>query len=145
MAATHHPNTSSANDREGEAVEAIEEHIAEYGASGTLAACLRSSAGEEFSKLGGNATLRIAQVIIREIAYSQNPRLEAEIMALGAGIILSDNATMTKIALKWGITKQALSKRVVAYCDENKLPPSAFMRSEKDRRTYAMTNQPRSA
>lgn len=128
---------------ESEAVEAIEELIADIGLRGFLAACLRSSAGEALEQMGSNATLRIAQVMIREIVFSKDPRMEAEIMALGAGVILGDDNTMTSIASKYGVTKQALSKRVVAYCEENKLPPSPFMRSEKDRRTYALTNQPR--
>jgi hypothetical protein len=51
---------------------------------------------------------------------------------------------MGTIGNRHGITKQAVSKRVVAFADENKLPPSVYMRSEKDRKTYAMTNQPRS-
>lgn len=132
-------------DGEGEASAAIEELIAELGARAVVAACLRSSAGQHFEKLGGNATLRIAHVILREIVYSKDPQLEAEIMALGAGIIMGDADTMTAVAAKHGISKQALSKRVVVYVEENKLPPSAFMRSEKDRKTYALTNQPRAA
>jgi hypothetical protein len=132
-------------DAADEALEAIEESIAEFGIRGTVAACLRSSAGEHFEKLGSNATLRIAQAIIREIVFAKDPRLEAEVMALGAGVILADGDNMTRLAAKHGMTKQALSKRVVRYVEENKLPPSLYMRSEKDRRTYALTNQPRTA
>jgi hypothetical protein len=127
------------------AQEAVEELIAEFGVRGLVTACLKSSAGDEFGRLGGNGALRIAQVILRQIVFAERPRLEAEVMALGAGILLEDKATMTRIADKYGFTKQALSKRVVKFCDEHNLPPSCYMRSKKDRETYALTNRPRSA
>lgn len=145
MVAMAHPNSPTPDHAapEGDdALSAIEEVIAEFGIRATITACLKSSAGDEMEKLGGNATLRIAQVIIREIAFSRNPQLEAEIMALGTGVLM-EQANMTRIAKKWGITKQALSKRVVRFVEENNLPPSVYMRSEKDRATYALTNQPR--
>ncbi len=128
---------------ENEAIQAIEELVAEFGIRGVVSACLKSSAGDAFSKTGSNATLRIAQVILREIAFSKDPRLEAEIMALGAGVILAEKDNITRIAEKHGLTKQAISKRVIKFCDENGLPPSIFMRSKKDRETYRQTNQPR--
>jgi hypothetical protein len=145
MVAMAEPRPASINghDKEGAAVEAVEELIAEFGVRGFLGACLHSTAGDEIERLGSNATLRIAQVIIREIAFSKHPQLEAEVMALGSGIILGDADTMTAIAAKHGFSKQALSKRVVAYCDENKLPPSQFMRARKDRVTYSLANKPR--
>lgn len=126
-----------------EALEAVEEVIAEFGIKALVGACLRSSAGDEFSKLGGNSTLRVAQVILREIAGAKDPRLEAGIMALGVGLIFAEKDNVSRIAEKHGLTKQALSKRVIKFCDDNGLPPSIYMRSKKDRETYAKTNQPR--
>jgi hypothetical protein len=141
MAGTHAHSPQS--DKESEAVEAIEELILEFGLRGVVGACLKSSAGDSLEKLGGNAALRIAHVVLREIIISADPQLEAEIMALGVGLVMQGE-TMGTIGNRHGITKQAVSKRVVAFADENKLPPSVYMRSEKDRKTYAMTNQPRS-
>lgn len=124
-------------------VAEIEEMIQDVGKPAFVAACHLSSAADYFERAGSNKTLRIAQVIIREIAFSRDAQLEAKVMALGAGIILGDGDNMTRIAAAHGLTKQALSKRVLAYCDANNLPPSPFMRSAKDRKTYAQTNQPR--
>lgn len=138
-------NVGDSPSEEREIVDAIEELIAEFGVRGVMSACLKSSAGEQFSKLGGNASLRVAQVILREIVYSQDPRLDAEIMSLGAGILLEDDQSVTKVALRHGRTKQAISKRVVAFCDANGLPPSIFMKSLKARKNYALSNQPRTA
>ena len=126
-----------------ELVAAIEELISERGPRATVAAALRSSAGEHFQKTGGNQTLRVSQVIIRQIAFSDDPQLEAEIIALATGIILGDDMNVTRIGRKHGLTKQAISKRVVRFCEDNGLPPSIFMRPERDRQTYALSNQPR--
>jgi hypothetical protein len=137
----HHAAPHPSDD--DEATEAVEELIAEFGVRGLVSACLKSSAGDEFGRVGSNSTLRIAQVILREIAFSRDPRLEAEIMALGAGLILAEKDNITRIAEKHGLTKQAISKRVIKFCDDNGLPPSIYMRTKKDRETYAKTNQPR--
>jgi hypothetical protein len=84
----------------------------------------------------------VIQYVLREIVYSPDPGLEAEIMAIGSGV-LDDKGIMTRIAAKRGITRQAISKRVVAFCDEWQLPPSAAMKSLKARAIYAERNQPR--
>ena len=132
-------------DELGPLVDAIDELIADAGVRAVVAAVLRSKAGEDLQKHGGNQTLRISQVILREIAFSQDPQLEAEIMALGAGVMLEDKATITKLARKHGLTKQAISKRMIRFCVDNGLPPSSYMRPERDRETYSRTNRPRIA
>jgi hypothetical protein len=126
-----------------EASAAIGELIGEFGIRCVLMAVLGSELGQELEKVGGDATRRVAQVILREIAFSEDPRLEAEIMALGAGVILENDMTMTRLAQRHGLTKAAISARVVRFVDENRLPPSSYMRSEKDREKYALTNRPR--
>lgn len=136
---------TKSGETEGEIIGAIEELVSEFGVRGVVAAALNSTAGPHLSRMGGDAALRISQVILREIVFSKNPQLQAEVMAVGAGIILEDDATMTRMAAKHGITKQAFSKRVVSFCEEMGLPPSQYMRAEKDRATYALTNQPRTA
>lgn len=145
MVAMIEPPVSSqtGNDKESEAIEAIEELIAEFGIRATITACLQSSAGDDFGKMGSNTTLRVIQVILRQIVFSKNAQLEAEIMALGTGVILEDEQSMRTVAAKWGISHQAVSKRVVAFADKWNLPPSQFMRSKKDRQTYSLTNRPR--
>jgi hypothetical protein len=130
-------------DESAEVTEAIEELISEFGVRATVAACLNSSAGSHFDKLGGNATLAVVQALIREIVFDENPQLAAEIIALGAGVLLENNRPMTSVAEKLGVTKAAVSKRVIDYCDANGLPPSIYMRSVANRETYALTNRPR--
>ena len=48
-------------------------------------------------------------------------------------------------AAKHHLTTQAVSKRVIAFCDTHNLPPSIYMKSRKARANYALTNQPRIA
>lgn len=136
-----HPHTQGGEN--DEALEAIEELIAEMGIKAVVGACLKSTVGDHLSKSGGNTTLHVIQVILREIAFSKDPQLEAEIMALGTGLILGEKDNITRIAAKHGLTKQAVSKRVIKFCDEYGLPPSIYMRTKKDRETYAKTNRPR--
>lgn len=142
MVSVAKPNGASAEEHD-QALAAVEELVAEFGVKAVVAAAMRSSAGEEMARGGSNATLRAIQTILREIVFARDPRLEAEVMALGAGIILRNGDTMRGIAAKYGITVAAISKRVVAFCEENALPPSIYMRSAKDRRTYSLTNRPR--
>lgn len=132
------------NERSGEASAALEELIAELGIRAVLAAVLGSSLAKDLERCGsGEAALRVSQVILRQIAYSANPQLEAEIMAMGCGVILDDDATMTKMGQRWGLTRAAISKRVVNFVEENKLPPSIYMRKEADRLKYSECNRPR--
>ena len=138
-----HPQ-AIALDKDAEALEAIEDIVAEMGIAVVVRACLASSLGDALNKLGsGDTSMRIIQVLIRQIAHSENPMLEAEIMALGSGVILADKTGCRRIATKWGMTPAAVSKRVIAFADAYRLPPSQYMRSLKDRQTYSETNRPR--
>ena len=135
--------TREAETPDAEASAAIEEIIGAFGIQCVLKAVLDSKLEPELKRLGGDATRRVAQVILREIAFSKNPQLEAEIMALGVGVILEDHLTMTELGRRHGVTKAAISARVVRFVEENDLPPSSYMRSEAAREKYAATNRPR--
>lgn len=139
----HHANQPQEDDDQ-EAMQAVEELVAEFGIRGVVSACLKSSIGEDLGRFGNDTALKVAQTIICEIAFSSDPQLDAEIMALGTGYILNQGDNVTRIAMKHGLTKQAVSKRVIRFCDDNRLPPSVYMRSLKDRETYRLTNQPKS-
>lgn len=136
--------TLTGDETSVEASAAIEEMVCEFGVRAVLSAVLASSLADPLQRVGGGeAALRVSQVILREVAFSDDPRLQAEIMAIGAGVILDDDTTMTRIAAKHGLTKSAISKRVVNFVEENGLPPSVYMRKEADRKTYALTNRAR--
>lgn len=124
-----------------DAAQAVDELVAELGIHVLIAGLLRSEVGAVLPSNPQN-TLRVIQYVLREIVYSPDPGLEAEIMAIGSGV-LDEKGIMTRIAAKRGITRQAISKRVVAFCDEWQLPPSSAMKSIKARATYAERNQPR--
>lgn len=136
-------NYSAPKDPVAEARDALEELKAEFGLKVLLAAIIQSGAGESIT-LNPEATLRVAQYVLREIVYSPDPQLEAEIMAIGSGV-LDEKGITTRIAAKHSITRQAVSKRVVAFCEEWGLPPSGSMKSEAARKVYAARNQPRIA
>lgn len=137
-------NTAAPPDADSAIVADVEELIAAVGLRAFVRACMLSSAGESFTTYD-NGALRIAQALLRDIVFSKTPQLEAEIMALGAGILLGKSQSITAVARKHGITKSAVSKRVVAFCDRNGLPPSPFMKSKRARAVYALTNKPRTA
>lgn len=131
------------NGKEDEVAGAIEELVKEYGMACFVKGMVKSSAADAAGEVGRNSTLRCISWLLRDIVHSSNPRLEAEIMALGAGVLVNDDKTMTRVAKKWGLTRAAISKRVVTFCDEWSLPPSSFMKSEAARENYALTNQPK--
>lgn len=137
-------NYSKPKEAEEEVVAAIEEIVAEFGLRTVIAAALKTEVGDKLQATNPQVTQRVIQFLLREIVFNSNPQLQAEIMAVGAGI-LDDNGIITRIAKRHGITRQAVSKRVVAFCDEWKLQPSVTMKSAAARKKYAMTNQPRAS
>ena len=125
-------------EREAELSAALQEVVAEFGLRAVVAELMKDGAAEHL-KLGGNETLRVIQVVIRSIVYADDPQLEAEVMALGAGVILADGVTQTKLAAKHGLTRAAMSKRVVQFCEAHGLPASAYMKPNAARASYEMS------
>lgn len=136
------PASVQSQDKEGELIETLRELIEVFGER-RVYACLEDLAKQATKSGSVIVLLAVLQAVIREIALASNPQLEAEVIALGTGVLLTDKQTMGSIAAKHGLTKQAVSKRVIAFCDKWQLPPSTFMRSTKDRITYAKCNKPR--
>lgn len=130
--------------KEEEVAESIEELVADYGLACFVRGLEKSSAADAASKVGQSSTLRCLSWILRDIVHAENPRLTAEVMAMGAGVLVNDDKTMTRMAEKWGVTRAAISKRVVTFCEEWNLPVSQFMKSERAREEYALTNKPKS-
>jgi hypothetical protein len=136
-----HENYAAPHDDVADAVAAVEELKAEFGLKILLLALTRSDLGASVST-DPQTTMRVVQFVLREIVYSTDPQLEAEIMAIGSGV-LDEKGIMSKIAGKRGVTRQAVSKRVVAFCEQWGLPPSTAMKSAQARATYAQRNQPK--
>ena len=137
--------SESDSDALAPAVAALEELIADFGARGVAEAFLRTTAGDQLSKFGSNATLRAIQCTIRQIVFAKDARMEAEIVGMAAGMELAPGMTVTALAQRYGVSKQAISKRLVNFCETHGLPPSVFMRPEKDREIYRQFNRPKTA
>lgn len=141
MVAMVHENYAAPKDLVADAAAAIEELTAEFGLKILIAGLLRSQLGE-FAPTNPQATLRVIQYVLREIVFNENPQLEAEIMAIGSGV-LDEKGIMTRIGAKHKISRAAVSKRARAFIKEWGLPPSAVMKSEVACQTYSERNQPR--
>lgn len=139
----HRPTSQASHDKEGALDDEIEDMIASYGVQAFIAGILRSKIGEQLKRMGGNATLRVIQVLLRQIVFNKDPQLEAEVIALGSGVLLHDEQGMRVIGAKHGITWQAVSKRVVTFVKKWRLPPSEWMKSEANRAIYQQSNKPR--
>jgi len=126
-----------------EAVAAIEELRADFGLRVLLLALTRSGIGETI-KPDPREIQRAMLVILRTIIEARDPQLEAEIMAIGAGVI-DNEGSVRALAARRGLTPAAISKRVIAFCDEWGLPPSSCMKSIAARESYAERNQTRTA
>ena len=126
-------------------VEAMEELVEAFGARTVVSAIMRSSVAESLSKIGTGSAIRVTQAVLRQIVAAEDSKQEAEVIAMAIGLIIEDGMTVTRLAKRYGCTKQAISKKIVTFCEENSLPPSIYMRPEKDRITYALFNKPRMA
>ena len=128
-------------------VGAIEELVADVGVHAVIAAVMRSSCADKMqnglTRLGGDASVAVIQFVLRQIIDARDSKMEAEIMAMAVGLILKEDMTVTRLARRYGCTKQAVSKRIVTFCERNGLPPSIYMRPERDRETYRLFNKPR--
>jgi len=131
------------SSKEDEAIAAVEELIAELGIKCVVSAVLSSSVGSVLPNRNHAGSMMMINWILARIIDSRDPRLEADIMAIGSGLLLRQGKSMTYVAEKYGVTRADISKRVIEFCDEMGLPPSHSMRSVADRETYALTNKGR--
>ena len=81
--------------------------------------------------------------LFRIIDESKNPRLEAECISLAFGYGAAKGISQTAIAARYGLTRAAVSKRVREIKDAFELPVSEFMKSDRARAVYALTNRAR--
>lgn len=75
------------------------------------------------------------------IISSRNPQQTADIVAYAIGLRARQGISITDLAAKYCISKQAFSKQVVAFCEDNGLPPCRAMKSELAREMYKLTNR----
>jgi hypothetical protein len=87
--------------------------------------------------------LQALNFALSRIIDSSSPRLEADKIGVATGYMLRLGLSIRDLAKKYGISPAAISKGAIEFCEENNLPPSGCMRSEKDRKTYALTNPTR--
>lgn len=130
--------------REAQLDRALSELFEDFGESLVVSAILASpelNSDKVKKALSDSRIIRALKSVIMRISGSKTPRLEADSYLISIGMI-SDGDTITRIAYKHGITKQAISKRVIELCDELGLEPSVLMRSEAVRDVYAATNRP---
>lgn len=85
--------------------------------------------------------LTLLRWVLARIIDSQDPRMEADIMALGCGMLLRQGITVRELARRYSKTPAAISKRVIAFCDEFGLPPSYARKSEASRKNYSERNR----
>jgi hypothetical protein len=133
--------THTGLDRRDEASTAFEELVEEFGPVTMILVCVSSTIGQAFTRLGGEATLRVIQVLIRRIVFSPNPQLEAEVIAYCTGVLPDTNGT--RIAEKHGRERATVSIRARKFIRAWNLPPGPHMKTEAACEVYALTNQPR--
>jgi L-cysteine desulfidase len=82
--------------------------------------------------------------LFRIIEERRSPRLEAECISLAFGFGAASGLTQTAVAKRYGVTRAAVSKRVREIKEAFNLPASEFMKSDRARSVYALTNRARS-
>ena len=81
----------------------------------------------------------IAQVL-SNIVDSPNPRKTADLYACATGLRLRQGITLTDLAKKYGVSKQALDKQLVQLCEKLDLKPPRLMKSQLSRKSYRLAN-----
>ena len=71
-----------------------------------------------------------------EIKAHKNPLLTLDAFCFAAGSFILDGTSITELAAKHNVTKQALSKRVVQITEALGLGPSRGMKSKQARESY---------
>lgn len=84
--------------------------------------------------------MRAIDVMLTNILESKNARLTAECYAMLCGFYEREGISETMIAVRHGISKQAVSRHLLRLRGAHKLPPRPFMKSEAARRKYRETN-----
>lgn len=78
--------------------------------------------------------------VLGNIVDSSNPRKTADLYACATGLRLRQGITLTDLAKKYGISKQALDKQLVQLCEKLDLPPPRLMKSQLSRNSYRLAN-----
>ncbi len=85
--------------------------------------------------MGKEDVWEVLRRVIGEIKSSKNPGLTIECVALASGLsYLGDS--QQEIATRHGVTRAAVSKRCVQFCEAIGLEPSRAMRSLEAREAY---------
>lgn len=78
----------------------------------------------------------VARAILGLILEHKNPSLTAAAIAYAAGMEINGGLSQVQIAQKFGVTKQAFSRRVTEISKHLSLNPSRGMRSVDSRETF---------
>lgn len=107
----------------------VGELTAEYGDEAVAKAFLENvKDSEALARVHGEATGRVALAIIREVVFSGNPRLAAEVVAMACGFF-ADSGTLRAVARKHGVDHKYVSTRVAKFCEEYGLEKPTFYRA----------------
>lgn len=85
---------------------------------------------------------RAIREVLASVIESDNPRLEAECMAMSVGLVF-DAGSMNQIAKKHGITRQAVSNRVRDYQEKKGIISALYNKRQGSRIGYAASNHRR--
>jgi len=91
------------------------------------------------SQLSEKVWEAIAQVL-SNIVDSSNPRKTSDLYACATGLRLRQGITLTDLAKKYGVSKQALDKQLVSLCEKLHLAPPRMMKSQLSRESYRLSN-----
>ena len=93
-------------------------------------------AGCDIVEMAMAQATRILRHFIADVLRDANARLTIECLSVALGLNAYDGESMSSIAGRHSITRQAVSKRCVDMTKKLSLPPSRAMRTEKARMVY---------
>lgn len=75
-----------------------------------------------------------------EVLAHENPKLTVTSFCFAAGLFITEGKSQTQLANELGVTRSALSKRIVRITEALGLPPSRGMKSIKARQSYRVAH-----
>jgi hypothetical protein len=128
------------NGHRTECVDTLNELVAEFGDLCVVDAIFESSLSERLKTVGGDQ-MRVGRMVVAEICQARNMGMTADLIALALGLGQRAGQSLTDVARRHGVTKQAASHALGVIVKRLDLPRVYCQLSDQARESYRAQNR----